>query len=221
MKLIFIKNIFLLFIIFITIVGCGGRSENIELQNGDLLFVGQELHNESSAFSSAINEVTQTEKKTNYTHIGIVEKVGDNIKIIHAAPQKGVCCESFEDFMSENEIDMIIDVYRLKPEYNHLISGALEKAKKHIDQPYDFTYLLNDSSQYCSGLIYRIFENDSLFRLEPMTFKDPRTNEFLPFWIEHYKKLNIEIPEKILGCNPNGMAISSVIEFHGSIKIDK
>ena len=214
------QKAFLLFLIFITI-RCGGRSENIDLQNGDLLFFGYELHNETSDFSSAINEVTQTGRKTNYTHVGIIEKVGYDIKIIHAAPQKGVCCEPLENFLDENGNNIIIDVYRLKPEYNHLISGALKKVKKYIGQPYDFTYLLNDSSQYCSGLIYKIFEDDSLFQLEPMTFKDPNTNEFLPFWIEHYKKLNIEIPENIPGCNPNGMATSSAIEFQENLKIEK
>ncbi len=44
--------------------------------------------------------------------------------------------------------------------------------------------------------------------LNPMTFKDPETGEFLPTWIEYYEKLGVEIPEGQPGCNPNGLASS-------------
>ena len=215
MKLQTHKNIILIFAIVLVVAGCGGVNEKFELQNGDLLFTGSELQNKTIGLSSAINSVTQTELQTDYTHMGIVEKDGINIMVIHAEPEKGVCREPLGDFMNANGRD-VIAVYRLNQEYNYLIPDAIENAKKYIGQPYDFTYLLNDSSQYCSGLIYRIF--DDLFQLNPMTFKNPQTNEFLPFWIEHYKKLNIEIPENIPGCNPNGMASSNCISRQGYLK---
>ena len=198
------------FLIFPLIVSCNNR---IRLQNGDLLFTGTETNN----LSNAINHVTQTDKATNYTHVGIVEIDDQGIWVIHASPQKGVFRDSLETFLEEKNR---IFVYRLKPDYRHFIPQALDKSHKYYGQPYDDSYLLNDSSQYCSGLMYLLFESAGIFQLNPMTFKDI-SGDFHPFWVEHYKRLNIEIPEGMPGCNPNGMATSPAIDFVGIYKPPK
>ena len=56
-------------------------------------------------------------------------------------------------------------------------------------------------------------EKDSVFTLEPMSFKNSETNTFHKGWITHYKNLGIAIPEGKLGCNPNGMANSNALKF--------
>ena len=53
-----------------------------------------------------------------------------------------------------------------------------------------------------------------------MTFKDPKTSQFLVGWADHYKKLGIPIPEGEPGCNPNGMAASEKMVMVGEVVID-
>jgi len=203
------ENLILVFLLFfLLITGC---DKKIRLQNGDFLFTGTEMQMEANNFSHAINSVTQTGKKTNYTHVGIVEIDDKGIWVIHASPGKGVFRDSLEAFLKKEDR---IFVYRLKPNYRHFIPQALNKSRAYYGQPYDFSYLLNDSSQYCSGLIYHLFESAGIFQLNPMTFKDI-SGDFHPFWMEHYKNLNIDIPEGAPGCNPNGMATSRAIYFVG------
>jgi hypothetical protein len=81
--------------------------------------------------------------------------------------------------------------------------------------PYNFSYVLSDSSHYCSEFIYSAFENDRVFKLNPMTFKDPATGGYYPGWVDYYAKLGVAIPEGEPGCNPNGMAASAKLECLG------
>jgi len=203
--------LFLLSIILLT-TSCSQKN-NLQLQNGDLLFTGKELQIEKSDFENSINSVTQTDKATNYTHVGIVEIDQNGIWVIHASPKKGVFRDSLETFTKEEQH---VFVYRLMPEYKQFIPQALIKLKDYLGQFYDFSFLLNDSSQYCSGLIYNLFQNEEIFQLNPMTFKDSSGN-ILHYWIDYYKNLNMEIPENIPGCNPNGMAKSDAIYFVGKL----
>ena len=205
------KLILFFCLIFPAIIGC---NKKILLQNGDLVFAAIEMQVETNNFSNAINSVTQTGNETNYTHIGIVGIDDNVIWVIHASPRKGVFRDSLETFLKEEKH---IFVYRLKPGYRHFITQALNKSLDYYGQTYDNSFLLNDSSQYCSGLIYHLFESTGIFHLNPMTFKDI-SGDFHPFWVEHYKKLNIEIPEGVPGCNPNEMATSPAIFFVGKLK---
>ena len=73
-------------------------------------------------------------------------------------------------------------------------------------------YVIGDNTYYCSELLYEMFSyaipKTNPFKLNPMTFKDPETNETFEFWKNYYKKLNVKIPEGELGLNPNGMSVS-------------
>lgn len=189
----------------------------IQLKSGDLLFTGPDIIADSGKLSHAIDEVTRTGLKTNYSHVGIVEVDDYGIWVIHAEPQRGVNRESLDSFLRTDDQGAVF-AYRLKHEYHEIITEALQRAHHYIGQPYDFTYLLGDSSQYCSGLIYKLFEPFNIFELNPMTFIDPETGAFHPYWLDYFDELGIEIPEGYLGCNPNGMAASEVLEFLGKIK---
>lgn len=168
----------------------------------------------SSNLSEAINEVTQTSKSTNYTHIGICDVVDGKVIVYHSDLGKGVVKESLESFVKpEDTISYNVDLYRIKTIKPIQIDNALSNAKSLIGKPYNFTYILEDEGYYCSEYIYELFKTDSVFQLEPMTFKNPKTNKYHSGWIKHYQDLGIEIPEGKLGCNPNGMANSDAIEF--------
>lgn len=185
------------------------------LQNGDLLFVG----NSSGSLSKAIDEVTQTGRSTNFSHIALVEKSGNEIWVLHAAPENGserVSLNEFKEYAKKDSSEIVI--YRIKPEYKADYTHAISNAKKMLGKPYNFTYILTDTAYYCSDFVYYAFEKDSIFQMNAMTFKSPGTNEFNPTWIEFYKKQNLEIPEGKPGCNPNGMAASDKLEQIGKLE---
>jgi len=87
-----------------------------------------------------------------------------------------------------------------------------------LGKPYNFSYIMSDSAHYCSEFIFLAFVSDSIFKLEPMTFKDPKTGTFPTAWVEYYQKMGIEIPEGKPGCNPNGLAASEKREQLGKIE---
>jgi hypothetical protein len=86
-----------------------------------------------------------------------------------------------------------------------------------LGKPYNFSYILSDTAHYCSEFVYLAFAADSVFTLEPMTFKDPATGNFPAAWAEYYQKMGLEIPEGQPGCNPNGMAASGKLKMLGEI----
>ena len=195
------------FLVIILSVSCANTSQ---IKSGDIVFRGAT----QSELSEAINEVTQTSKATNYTHMGICDVVDGNVFVYHADLGKGVVKESLHLFInSKDTVNYTVDLYRIKNRDRPQIENAITMAKSLVGNPYNTTYILEDEGYYCSEYIYEIFKKDSVFRLEPMTFKNAETKTFHKGWVEHYKNLGIPIPEGKLGCNPNGMASSDTLEF--------
>lgn len=209
----YFKRIF--FLLLMTLFLSCNLSEELQIKTGDIVFRGTI----KSELSQAINDVTQTEIKTSYTHMGVCEVVGNTIFVYHADISKGVVKELLVDFLeSEDESQYIADVYRIKNTNKTKLKAAIKEANTLIGNKYNTTYILEDKGYYCSEYVYELFKKDSVFALEPMTFKDPKTNNFHKGWIEHYQKLGIEIPEGKLGCNPNVMASSETICFVKNIQ---
>ncbi|HCN48608.1 MAG TPA: hypothetical protein DIT10_05870 [Chryseobacterium sp.] len=200
-----------LFILLLT--GCAS-SQTSSLKNGDLLFVTAK----ETGLSGAINNVTQKQKIASFDHIGILEKEGNRMFVLHAAPKGGSQKQTLKDFIKDQETDgQKVMVYRLKPEYQKAIPGALEKANSMLGKPYNFNYILDEKSYYCSDFIERAFREDHIFKLEPMTFIDPKTGMTNTFWEEFYKKKNLKVPEGEPGCNPNGLAGSDKLDRIGAL----
>jgi len=82
----------------------------------------------------------------------------------------------------------------------------LSNADLMLGKPYNFNYILDENSYYCSDFIERAFRENQIFNLEPMTFIDPKTGKTNEFWQDFYNKKNLKVPEGELGCNPNGLA---------------
>ena len=216
----FITCIIVPVLLIIFNVNCQTRSNqmNIPLRSGDLLF----FNATSTELSKAIDQATKTAKETHFDHVGIVEVNNDTVWVLHAAPKKGVCREQIGQVLTEyKELHAGLTVYRLKSDYTKSVKTALLKARSFLNQQYKYSYRLSDPGFYCSEFIYRIFASDSIFKLNPMTFKDPHTGKFLPGWITHYRKLGIPIPEGEPGCNPNGLALSEKLENLGILTIKK
>ena len=185
-----------------------------ELKTGDLLFTTHPTCN----LSKAIDQATQTGEDTHFSHIGIVEREGDIISVYHSTPKKGVCCESLDQFVHPHDKEVSVMVYRLKEQYQKAIPQAIEAARHFLGDSYNHSFLHTDPGYYCSEFIYKIYAPEEVFSLNPMTFKDPLTGEFIPVWEEYYRQLGISIPEGEPGCNPNGMAASDKLELVGELK---
>ncbi|WP_292008569.1 YiiX/YebB-like N1pC/P60 family cysteine hydrolase [Chryseobacterium sp.] len=199
----------LLFVIIGFLEGCRVSSVSDNLKNGDLLFVTAN----DSGLSGAINNVTQKEKNISFDHIGILKKEKGQYFVLHAAPKGGSQKQVLKDFMNEQAKEgQRVIVYRLKREYRKAISPAIEKAESMVGKPYNFNYILNEDSYYCSDFVERAFRENHIFKLEPMTFIDPQTGKTNEFLEKFYKERNIKVPEGKPGCNPNGLAVSDKIK---------
>lgn len=185
-----------------------------KLQNGDLIFVEAKQEN----LSGAINRVTQKSKIENFDHIGLIEITSNGIFILHASPKLGSNRQTLNDFYNENRANhQNMVVYRLKSEYKYAINPALENAKTMLGKPYNWAYILNDSTYYCSDFIERAFRENEVFEHIPMNFKNPKTQQIDDFWIDFYKKLKLEVPQDKPGTNPNQLAGSEKLKRIGTL----
>jgi len=193
---------------------CTSRSKGVQLKNGDLLFVTAK----ETGLSGAINNVTQKKKEASFDHIGIVEEQNKQWYVLHAAPKGGSQKQNLASFLKDQSDEgQKVVVYRLKPQFQKAIPEALKKAESMVGKPYNFNYILEENSYYCSDYIERAFREYNIFKLEPMTFVDPKTGKINEFWTEFYKKKNLEVPEGKPGCNPNGLAASEKLEKLGEL----
>ena len=200
--------------LMVLLVQCkNAYSGKVQLKNGDLLFVTAK----ESGLSGAINNVTQKQKAASFDHIGILEKDGNKMFVLHAAPKGGSQKQDLKDFIKDQKEDgQEVIVYRLKPEYQKAIPEAIKKAHSMLGKPYNFNYILDENSYYCSDFVERSFRAENIFKLEPMTFIDPKTGKTNAFWEEFYTKKNLKVPEGEPGCNPNGLAGSDRLERIGN-----
>jgi len=200
--------------LLVGLFSCTHPEPKIKLQSGDILFRGAT----SEQISMAIDQVTQTSGETHFSHVGLVEVTDTGVLVLHAFPEGGTCIVSLNEFLYPKDDSVTVIAYRLKDEWQKTIPAAIRKAHQMLGKPYNFSYIMSDTTHYCSEFIYLAFAADSVFKLEPMTFKDPKTGNFPPAWMEYYQKLGIEIPEGKPGCNPNGLAASGKLERLGKIK---
>ncbi len=204
----------MLYLLILLFTQCTTHQNTVQLQNGDLLFVTAK----ETGLSGAINNVTQKQKIASFDHIGILEKVGKKLFVLHAVPKGGSQKQSLKDFVEDQKRDQQnIVVYRLKSEYRKSIPNAIEKAHSMLGKPYNFNYILDEGSYYCSDFVERAFREDHIFKLEPMSFTDPKTGKVNAFWEEFYAKKNLKVPEGEPGCNPNGLAGSEKLERVGDL----
>ncbi|WP_026968057.1 YiiX/YebB-like N1pC/P60 family cysteine hydrolase [Algoriphagus terrigena] len=190
---------------------------HLVLQTGDLLFVGAK----ADQLSGAINRVTQREEDASFDHVGILEVSESGIYLLHASPEKGSVREPLDSLVNRATAkDKQLAVYRLTGEAQASIPEAIRTAGTLLGKPYNWTYVLNDSSLYCSDFVERAFRDAALFKLEPMTFKDPKTGQTDTYWAEFYRKLGMEVPEGQPGCNPNGLAASEHLRKVGYLDLN-
>lgn len=197
------------FIIFLTILVIGMSActpVNYEPHDCDLIFQVAE----TSDFSKAITDATAQKDDLKFDHVAIVFTRNEEVQVIEASAKKGVSILPFEAFVQSLPAGYVIK--RVK---NELVSSdILKNAFAHLGEPYDWSYLPGNGKMYCSELVYECFtdkDGQKLFQARPMNFRD-ENGIMPPFWIELFKKLGEEIPEGVLGTNPNDLSKEGVLE---------
>ena len=200
-------------LIFIFFLSCSNNDNRkfYDYFEGDILF--QDL--DSSPLCDAIELVTPGYKNFNISHIGVIVKDNNEIKVLEAIPNS-VKLTSLDSFLlrsldSNNQPKVMVG--RLKNQYKKHIPQAISFMKEKIGDKYDNEFILNNNMYYCSELIYEAFEKSNVFELKPMTFIHPNTGDTLEIWKNYYEKLKIKIPEGKLGINPGIMSTSNKINI--------
>ena len=172
------------------------------LQSGDLLF----LNNNRSDMEKAITASTGE-----YSHVALVERdSADDVWVIEASPKKGVQCIPYSQFEREHLLRFnpgTIDIYRLTAPFD--TAAVIARAKNLVGKAYDDTFLPDNDAYYCSELIQVAF--DGIFPSKPMNWRDADGN--LPeYWIKHFEKLGVPVPEGVPGTNPTDMSRSPLLK---------
>ena len=211
------KNTSILIVIIFLLSSCTTSLEDgdFELKEGDLLFQDSDC----GPFCEAIEKVTFGYKGAKFSHIGMLIKDKDGLKVMEAI-SAGVVLTPIDSFLNrsfDQEKNPKVMVGRLKPRNQVLIPRAIDFVYRKMTKEYDDLFDMENDKYYCSELIYDAFKsannNIPIFALKPMTFKDPETNLTFPIWEKYFEDLNSPIPEGALGINPGGISTSKFIEI--------
>lgn len=186
--------------------------KKVTLKEGDIIFQSMNCD-----LCKAINAVTEGFNGKDFSHLGMIHIQNDSIYVIEAAG-KQVKLTPLEVFKTYTTEEMYVG--RLKRKYRKYIPKAIEFSIEQLGVPYDEAYLYDNGSYYCSELIYDAFlaaYEKPFFKLTPMTFKEPNSNDYFQVWIDYYENLKIEIPEGELGCNPGGISTSDKVKIVGIV----
>lgn len=214
LNLIFITVV--MFSLFKSIFGFTQDQTYDYLQPGDLLF----QEGDCGDFCTAIRAVTEGVYGRDFSHVGIVYSGPTGKLQVLEAVSDGVVFTPVQSFMqrdTDKNGQPKVLVGRLKEAYQNLIPKALEAGIQYLDKPYDAVFEIGNDAYYCSELVYLMFlyanQGEPVFELQPMTFKDPKTGETFPVWVDYYAELGKEIPEGEPGLNPGSISRSKKLNI--------
>ncbi|MCB0700946.1 MAG: hypothetical protein H6551_01910 [Chitinophagales bacterium] len=204
-------------LLFLLFLSCNTPPKSVNFLEGDILF--QDL--DCGAACDAIEAVTEGVDGWDFSHCGIVVMVSGKLKVMEAyGSVKLVDLDTFLQRSVDRAGRPKVLVGRPK---NHQL--AVKTARFHepyIGKEYDEAFTLGDDKYYCSELVYECFKSANYdkeyFPLNVMTFKQPGTDSFMPFWVEYYKELGVPIPEGEQGINPGAISRSKNLVVIGQPK---
>ena len=143
-----------------------------------------------------------------YTHVALVEITNGYTWVIEADRQEGVRRIQFYEW--EREYADQYDVFRLTQPFD--TADVISRANRFLRKPYDDAFLPDNDKLYCSELIYECFWKDGehLFEAKPMNWRDA-DGKIPEYWIDHFQKLGVPVPEGVLGTNPTDLAHSPLL----------
>lgn len=164
------------------------------LQPGDLLF-----YKDTTGMGAAVRESTGE-----YTHVALVEAVGDTVWIIDATLRYGV---SRRPLVGESgDARGVADVYRLAVAFD--TAAVLRCARSAVGLPYDEAFLPGNGAYYCSELVCDCY--GGLFETRPMRWRTA-DGRMPHYWEEHFKRIGKEVPEGVEGSNPTDLSRSALL----------
>ncbi len=182
------------------------------LKPGDILF--QDL--DCGAACDAIEKVTEGADGMDFSHCGIVVLQNGEYKVIEA--YGNVRATLLADFLTRTkDINGQPKVLAGRPKDKALAAKSAEIATAFLGKGYDDAFDLTNDTYYCSELVYECYRrannNHPYFILNKMTFKEPGTDEIMPFWKEYFNKLHQPVPEGEPGINPGAMSRNKNLEL--------
>lgn len=207
------------YIIYIGIIflSTGCSKKNYNPRSGDLIFqVGA-----AGGMTEAIRQATaDAHRSDTYTHVGIIYRQKEGVSVIEAKSAPGVTVTPLEEFLRVSQTRAgkpIAIVARLNtPAARKVAEKAVTRALKKVGCPYDDTFLPGNDMFYCSELVWETFldrdDSTRLFPAAPMNFKDDK-GCFPQYWIEHFDRLHMPVPQDTLGTNPNSMSQDPRLEI--------
>lgn len=205
----------LLWVMMIVMATClPAYADTFRPKNGDLIF----QEGCQGEMNSAIKAATRNSSNHAFTHVGIVWEQSPAQFVVIEATEPVVKATPLAEYLHpKHKCAPYSVVGRLKPQYQHLIPQAIVHAQQKIGKGYDYAFDINNDKYYCSELIYQIFkeanQNQPVFPLVAMTFRSKETGEFPDYWVQHFRAMNIPIPEGKPGNNPADMSRLDLIEL--------
>lgn len=186
------------------LISCESK-DHFTPRSGDLVF----QVSAGSEMGEAITDATAKSDSISYDHVGIVCVEDGKTFVIEATPKQGVVLTAWEDF-TEQADGMVM---RLRQPCD--MEKTIARAKSHLGEAYDWSYLPDNGKMYCSELVYesyRAADGKPLFTARPMNFRNA-DGEMPAFWTELFTRLGEPIPEGVPGTNPNDMAREASLEM--------
>jgi len=179
-------------------------------KEGTLLF--QRL--ECGSLCAAIQSVTPSYQNLGFNHAALVCRKGDSLGVVEAIGDR-VQWTALQEFLNRragNEpAPVMAGIFR--PGLQKQAKEAARKSLSYIGRPYDVKYLPDSANMYCTEVIYFSFRavmgDASPFEMQPMTFVNKKEGKTDRGWEEYYKKLDMDVPEGVPGCNPGQYSLLS------------
>ncbi|MDI7163639.1 YiiX family permuted papain-like enzyme [Leptospira santarosai] len=162
------RNVFasgmILFLLCCPILEAQSES-SLNLEEGDLIF-----HESNSQQARAIRLATGSR----YTHVGIVFKYNDELKVLEAV--EPVKITSFSSFVKRGRKGHYV-IKRLRDREGVLTKDKIEQMKKYgnslLGKHYDIYFGWNDELIYCTELVWKLYDRYTGVKLgELKTLKD-------------------------------------------------
>lgn len=183
-----------------------------ELQEGDILF--QDL--DCGDACDAIEKVTTGYNGLDFSHCGIVANVDGQMKVVEAYGT--VAATDLDSFLARSKDEHgNVKVIAGRPHEQDIAKKSAAIAQTYIGKSYDKAFKLGDDAYYCSELVYESYKaannGQAYFPLNTMTFKEPDSTDYMPFWVDYYNELNMPIPEGDSGINPGAISRSQHLDI--------
>jgi hypothetical protein len=215
-----VKKYLIFLILSSFLAACSAKRTGLDdfraLQTGDLVFLDLNCGDICDAIESVTVEQFAVDGPR-LSHVGIVERFGDEIFILESWPPKGVQSTALSDFLARvsGGLNQPSGVYlgKLKPEFRSAGQSAVARIRTQIGKPYDDRFVWTPKSFYCSELVTFGFASegtstlgqfDPLFMPRPMYFGRPQS-QALKTWADYYQNLKEEVPHQKLGVSPLGI----------------